>query len=109
MRGVRQLTSLLLLLFWFQSWAQSPYKKYSSSDNVILGVTALSGLTTMYLEHKMPPLTPKEAATLDRMSINAFDRPATYYLSDRAAGFSDYGLQLSRLRGSENNRFVSCP
>ena len=73
-------------------YSQSPYEKYSATDNAILGVTALGGLTSLYLDHKMEPLTPKFAATLDRNDVNPFDRPATYNLSDDAVRLSDYGL-----------------
>lgn len=86
----------LLVVFAFTTslWAAgSPYQNYTASDNVLLGVTALGGVTSLYLDHHMSPLTPEQAARLDRQSINRFDRPATYLLSPRSATFSDYGLR----------------
>ena len=73
-------------------FAQSPYKEYSSIDNVILGGSALLGATTLYLEHRMAPLTPEQAGLLDGNSINRFDRRATLNLSERSAILSDYGM-----------------
>ncbi len=76
---------------------ESPYKNYSSADNIVIGVSALAGLTSLYLEHQMNPLTPEHAARLDRNTVNRFDRPATFLLSPRSAHFSDYGMRASLL------------
>lgn len=76
---------------------ESPYKNYSSADNVVIGVSALAGLTSLYLEHQMNPLTPEQAARLDRNTVNRFDRPVTFLLSPRSAQFSDYGMRASLL------------
>jgi membrane-associated phospholipid phosphatase len=87
----------ILFLFAVNLFSQSPYQKYSASDNILLGVTALAGFTTLYLEHHMAPLTAEQAAQLDRQSVNRFDRSATYLLSPRSAKLSDYGLRTSLL------------
>jgi len=88
------LSSLLFLHF---AYAQSPYQSYSMKDNILLGVTAVGGLAAHLLGNNMAPLTPEQAALLDRDDINRFDRPATFYLSEQAATCSDYGLRTSML------------
>ncbi|MBN1480913.1 phosphatase PAP2 family protein [candidate division KSB1 bacterium] len=76
---------------------EPPFEKYSSIDNLILGSTALLGITSLFIEHKMSPLTPEQASQLDRNTINRFDRSATCNLSERAAKFSDYGMLATLL------------
>ncbi len=94
----RQFLFYIIFLFAIKLFSEeSPYQKYSSSDHILLGLTALAGFTSLYLEHHMQPLTPEEAARLDRQSVNRFDRSATYLLSPRSAKFSDYGLRSSLL------------
>lgn len=85
------------LLFLQSAAAQSPYRSYSSADNILLGVTAAGGLTAHLLAKNMAPLTPEQAAILDRDDINCFDRPATFNLSERAATCSDYGMRVGLL------------
>ncbi|MBN1559020.1 phosphatase PAP2 family protein [candidate division KSB1 bacterium] len=90
----------VFLSFWLflqLAAAQSPYRSYSSADNILLGVTAAGGLTAHILAKNMTPLTPEQAALLDRDDINRFDRPATFNLSQRAATCSDYGMRAGLL------------
>ncbi|MBN1466404.1 phosphatase PAP2 family protein [candidate division KSB1 bacterium] len=85
------------LLFLKLAAAQSPYRSYSPADNILLGVTAAGGLTAHILGNNMAPLTPEQAAALDRDDINRFDRPATFNLSQEAATCSDYGMRAGLL------------
>ena len=52
----------MLSVFCFDvAFAQSPYKSYSSTDNIILGITAVGGLSQAILQNNMKPLTPEPA------------------------------------------------
>lgn len=77
--------------------SEPPFEKYSSIDNLIVGSAALVGITSLCIEHKMPPLALVQASQLDRNTINRFDRSATYNQSERAAAYSDYGMLAALL------------
>lgn len=94
----RFILSTFVMIFCARGLAdESPYEKFSTNDVILLGVTGLGGGIGVILEHNMAPLTPEQAARLDRNDVNRFDRPATFNLSEHAAKLSDYGMRTSLL------------
>ncbi len=71
---------------------QSPYELRTGRELSLFGVGAATGITALVLEKAVDPLTPATIATLDRSTINAFDRGATYRYSHTADRLSDVTL-----------------
>ncbi len=94
MRFLTFLILLTIMLLTATTFAQSPYREYSATDNIILGASLAGGLGALHLDKNIEPLTEQQIAALDRDNINRFDRPATYNNSTLAADISDWGLRL---------------
>lgn len=71
---------------------QSPYELRTGRELSLFGVGAATGITALVLEKSVDPLTPATIATLDRSTINAFDRGAAYRYSHTADRLSDVTL-----------------
>lgn len=85
------------LLCWTQLSAQAPIDPYRLNWGMESGLLAGGlGLNTTYffLNRKSPALTEQQLQAQDRMSINAFDRSATYNWSRPAAKVSDWGMYV---------------
>ena len=90
----------LLILFLFvaarQSAAEpSPYRRYNATDSYIFGAAVFGGMSALYLDTRLKPLTDEHIAALDRQNVNPFDRPATTYNSKAVADVSDWTMRAS--------------
>ncbi|CCH53293.1 phosphoesterase PA-phosphatase related protein [Fibrisoma limi BUZ 3] len=70
------------------SVTSSPYQLRKGRELTILGVGVAAGATSLILEQQVDPLTPDQVRALDRASVPAYDRGATY----------NYNLTLDKLR-----------
>lgn len=69
-----------------------PYALTPTRETVLFGTGAALGVTSLLLDRELAPLTPAQLAQLDRRTIPAFDRGATYQWSPGAARLSDVTL-----------------
>ncbi|ADB42992.1 phosphatase PAP2 family protein [Spirosoma linguale] len=92
----KQRTVLLALISYqaslILSFGQSPYELKTDRELTLLGVGALTGITSLVLEQQVKPWTPSEIALLNRNTINPFDRSATYKFNSTANQISDMTL-----------------
>jgi len=89
--------TVLLTLIGYQaslilSFGQGPYELKTDRELTLLGVGALTGITSLVLEQQVKPWTPNEIALLNRNTINPFDRSATNKFSVTANQISDMTL-----------------
>ncbi len=93
---MKQLHSLLVIIpFFIQSLTgqaqttPSPYELRTGREAAILGVGLASvGASVAFGDH-LEPLSTSTVAALNRQSVNAFDRGATYHWSKSADGLSN--------------------
>jgi membrane-associated phospholipid phosphatase len=70
-----------------------PYE-FNSRDAVLAGISAGAGVVGLYLASRTEPLTLAELASLDRRSVNGFDRGATHNWSPTWQDRSDHPRNL---------------
>lgn len=67
----------------------SPYQLRTGRELTLLGAGVATVVASVALNQEIDALTPAEIGRLDRASINAFDRGATYHWSTKADRLSD--------------------
>ncbi len=86
------LTLILCFFFAGELFCQSPYQLSWSKDAGLLGGGLLTTGLGTYFSINTTPLTTEEIFTVDRESVNGFDRTATFNNSPEAADWSDFFL-----------------
>lgn len=98
MRSIGGILMLCLLLFSHSLRAQESNSPYSTSwlgDGLIIGTGFLNGIVASSFDDTVSALTPAELLTLDKNSINGFDRWAAGHYSLSAVKTSDILLGAS--------------
>ncbi|QIP13561.1 phosphatase PAP2 family protein [Spirosoma aureum] len=70
----------------------NPYRLSWKTEATLLGLVAVSGVSSLLLEQQVQPFTVNDLSRFDRSQVNAFDRSATYKWSPDAFRVSDQTL-----------------
>jgi membrane-associated phospholipid phosphatase len=73
----------------------NPYRLSWKTDATLLGLVAVSGVSSLLLEQQVQPFTVNDLSRFDRSQVNAFDRSATYKWSPDAFRVSDQTLNAN--------------
>lgn len=89
--------AIFVFILLSSSWADSPYQPYTWDDLGVWALTVTGGAASLYLDHRLQPLTEDDVGLLTPETINRFDRFATRLQSEAAATRSDWGMRTALL------------